>query len=347
MGLPGRPSLTGILLPALLSALPVAARAARPGCGQPEDTQPGSSTLPVRGPIPAGAGSFVPGRVLVGFEAGAGEQGRRTAAAAVDGRVLAGKGRTRVVELDQGADVRAVSRRLADRPGVAFAEPSRPRPAAPTCRTCSPPGRPATTGYLDGAQRRRPAGQGPRPCLQPQRRRRQGPLRLVGRGARRLDRHLVRHQRHRLGRPPDRRRYPLLGRRGRRPRRLHPRVLYTGAGGRPCCAPSPSSWTSSGRGSPTPGPPPTRSSPGPMTATATPPPRHDLLGTRPAPGGHLPLCQHDGGPGPGRRHPGGRAPAGRLDREDVGRGLAAGDFSYVIDATGNTSSSQRHHVRVL
>ncbi|MET0834139.1 MAG: S8 family serine peptidase [Actinomycetota bacterium] len=65
----------------------------------------------------------MPGRVLVGFEAGAGEQGRRTAAAAVDGRVLAGTGRTRVVELDQGADVRAAARRLADRPGVAFAEP--------------------------------------------------------------------------------------------------------------------------------------------------------------------------------------------------------------------------------
>ena len=65
----------------------------------------------------------MPGRVLVGFEAGSGEQGRRTAAAAVDGRVVAGRGRTRVVELDRGADVRAAARRLADRPGVAFAEP--------------------------------------------------------------------------------------------------------------------------------------------------------------------------------------------------------------------------------
>ena len=65
----------------------------------------------------------MPGRVLVGFEAGAGELGRRTAAAAVDGRVLAGNGRTRVVELAQGADVRAAARRLASRPGVAFAEP--------------------------------------------------------------------------------------------------------------------------------------------------------------------------------------------------------------------------------
>ena len=61
--------------------------------------------------------------MLVGFEAGAGEQGRRAAAAAVDGRVLGGTGRTRVVELARGADVRAVARRLTDRPGVAFAEP--------------------------------------------------------------------------------------------------------------------------------------------------------------------------------------------------------------------------------
>ena len=40
----------------------------------------------------------------------------------------------------------------------------------------------------------------------------------------------------------------------------------------PCYAPSRSSWTPSGPGSPTPGPPPTRSSPVPTTATATPPP---------------------------------------------------------------------------
>ena len=125
MGLPGRPSLARmLLLSVVLSALPVAARPAPTGAVDNRRTPPpGSSTLPVRGPIPAGAGSFVPGRVLVGFEAGAGEQGRRTAAAAVDGRVLAGTGRTRVVELDQGADVRAAARRLADRPGVAFAEP--------------------------------------------------------------------------------------------------------------------------------------------------------------------------------------------------------------------------------
>ena len=137
MGLPGRPSLARMLLLALLlSAFPVAALAVPAGAVDNRRTSPpGSSTLPVRGPIPAGAGSFVPGRVqagagsfvpgrvLVGFGAGAGEQGRRTAAAAVDGRVLAGNGRTRVVELAQGADVRAAARRLADRPGVAFAEP--------------------------------------------------------------------------------------------------------------------------------------------------------------------------------------------------------------------------------
>jgi hypothetical protein len=115
MGLPGRRSPARmLLLSMLLSALPLGppAGAAEPG------------PVPAPGARPATRqGTFVPGRVLVGFEAGAGEQGRRTAAAAVDGRVLAGTGRTRVVELDQGADVRAAARRLADRPGVAFAEP--------------------------------------------------------------------------------------------------------------------------------------------------------------------------------------------------------------------------------
>jgi hypothetical protein len=116
MGLPGRLSLARLLLlSAVLSALPLA-----PGAGGVAAPPPD----PVERARPATRpDSFVPGRVLVGFEAGAGEQGRRTAAAAVDGRVLAGKGRTRVVELDQGADVRAAARRLADRPGVAFAEP--------------------------------------------------------------------------------------------------------------------------------------------------------------------------------------------------------------------------------
>jgi hypothetical protein len=61
--------------------------------------------------------------VLVGFEAGAGERRRAEAAAAVDGRVVAGAGRERVVALDPDADVRAAARRLAGEPGVAFAEP--------------------------------------------------------------------------------------------------------------------------------------------------------------------------------------------------------------------------------
>jgi Subtilase family len=125
MGLPGRRSLAHILLlPVLLSGLALTPRVALAGDVDNRRTPAtGSATLPVRGPIAAGAGAFVPGRVLVGFEAGSGEQGRRTAAAAVDGRVVAGTGRTRVVELDRGADVRAAARRLADRSGVAFAEP--------------------------------------------------------------------------------------------------------------------------------------------------------------------------------------------------------------------------------
>jgi subtilisin family serine protease len=131
MGLPGRSSLAFVLLLSLLlTALVLAPRAAVAGAAalagavdERRTPPPGSATLPVRGPMAAGAGSFVPGRVLVGFEAKAGEQGRRAAAAAVEGHVLAGTGRTRVVQLEQGADVRAAARRLADRPGVAFAEP--------------------------------------------------------------------------------------------------------------------------------------------------------------------------------------------------------------------------------
>jgi hypothetical protein len=111
MGMPGRTSLARILLlSAVLSGIPTAA--------------PGGAAV---GREPAGGAArrdaFVPGRVLVGFEAAAGDRGRRTAAAAVGGRVVARHGRTRVVALDQGADVRAAARRLAGRPEVAFAEP--------------------------------------------------------------------------------------------------------------------------------------------------------------------------------------------------------------------------------
>jgi hypothetical protein len=125
MGLPGRTSLARVLLlSVVLSGLALGPRAASAGAVDNRRTPPpGSATLPVRGPIPAGAGSFVPGRVLVGFEAGAGERGRGAAAAAVDGQVMAGTGRTRTIELGPDADVRAAARRLADRPEVAFAEP--------------------------------------------------------------------------------------------------------------------------------------------------------------------------------------------------------------------------------
>ena len=137
MGLPaGRPSLARVLLLAValacVPAAPPAAAAGEPAAPVPAPAgavdnrrtpPPGSATLPVRGPMRAGAGAFAPGRVLVGFEAGAGEEGRRAAAVAVDGRVVAGNGRTRVVELDRDADVRAAARRLAGRPGVAYAEP--------------------------------------------------------------------------------------------------------------------------------------------------------------------------------------------------------------------------------
>jgi hypothetical protein len=119
MGLPGRTPLARVLLLSVvlsgLSLAPVAARAAEaeqaPATREPADADRQDA--------------FVPGRVLVGLEGGAGERGRRAAAAAaaVDGRVVAGSGRTRVVELDEGADVREAARRLTGRPEVAFAEP--------------------------------------------------------------------------------------------------------------------------------------------------------------------------------------------------------------------------------
>jgi hypothetical protein len=113
MGSTGRTLLARVLLlSVVLSGLGLGSRAALAGAVDNRRTPPpGSATLPVRGPIAAGAGSFVPGRVLVGFAAGAGERGRRTAAAAVDGQVMGGSGRTRVVALDRGADVRAAARR--------------------------------------------------------------------------------------------------------------------------------------------------------------------------------------------------------------------------------------------
>jgi subtilisin family serine protease len=120
MGLPGRTSLARILLLAVvLSGLPLAA--ASPAQGRAPATRTALAAAPARST--AGRDAFVPGRVLVGFEAGAGERGRAAAVAAVDGRVLAGTGRSRVVQLGKGGDVRAAARRLAARPGVAFAEP--------------------------------------------------------------------------------------------------------------------------------------------------------------------------------------------------------------------------------
>src|SRR5688572_23138801 len=140
MGMPDRPSLARILaLSVALSALPLTAPAA--GAAGPAPA-PAERARPA-----ARQDAFVPGRVLVGFEAGAGEQGRRTAAAAVDGRVVAGTGRTRVVELDRGADVRAAARRLADRPG--WPSPSRTgsagsTPATPRSAGTSSPARAPT-----------------------------------------------------------------------------------------------------------------------------------------------------------------------------------------------------------
>ena len=125
MGMPGRTSLARILtLSVVLAGLPLAT-AAGPARAQAKRTKAAAATTTARRSPARHArrDAFVPGRVLVRFEGGAGERGRRAAAAAVDGEVVAGSGRTRVVRLDRGADVRAAARRLAGRPGVASAEP--------------------------------------------------------------------------------------------------------------------------------------------------------------------------------------------------------------------------------
>ena len=125
MGLPGRtPLARTLLLAAVLSVVPLAAHAEEPAPARVAPAAaPAAHRAPARARPAAGRDAFAPGRVLVGFEAGAGERGREAAAAAVDGRVLARKGRDGVVQLDKGGDVRAAARRLAARPGVAFAEP--------------------------------------------------------------------------------------------------------------------------------------------------------------------------------------------------------------------------------
>jgi len=124
MGSPVR----ALLLTALTACLATPAAAAQPPAAatRPSTAAPAATTHaapPAKAGSRSGPRAFVPGRLLVGFAARAGEGGRQAAAAAVDGRVLAGHGRTRVLALDQGADVRAAARRLAARPEVAFAEP--------------------------------------------------------------------------------------------------------------------------------------------------------------------------------------------------------------------------------
>jgi len=105
MGSPVR----ALLLTALTACLatPTAAQpsaaATRPSTAAPAATK--DAAPPAKAGSRSGSRAFVPGRLLVGFAARAGEGGRQAAAAAVDGRVLAGHGRTRVLALDQGADV--------------------------------------------------------------------------------------------------------------------------------------------------------------------------------------------------------------------------------------------------
>src|SRR5829696_8036480 len=115
MGLPGRPSLARLLLlSAVLSALPLAPPAA--GAATPPRTRWNGP-----GPRP-GRTRSCPGGCWSGSRPGRGAgpaQGRGRGRRAGAGRERPDPGgRAR-----PGADVRAAARRLADRPGVAFAEP--------------------------------------------------------------------------------------------------------------------------------------------------------------------------------------------------------------------------------
>jgi hypothetical protein len=86
---------------------------------------------------PARADEVVQGRVLVGFEPGAGAGTRTAALRSVDGVTKGSAGRVTVVGVDPGSDERATARRLAAQPGVAFAEPDVVRRVQPASAAAS------------------------------------------------------------------------------------------------------------------------------------------------------------------------------------------------------------------
>jgi hypothetical protein len=308
--------------------------------------------------------AFVPGRVLVGFEAGAGEQGRRTGAAG--GRVVAGRagpgwssstgmptsGRPPPAGQPAGRGLRRAGlgppgRRL--RPGLEVCWHLQTRPGAnvvaPTTATAGA-GRTMAVAIPTSSHGTEVAsvlaaaaadvfGELTRSGPAAARTSAAPPPAVISRPT---PGHLpARRVLHRAGRrlPPDpdgaQRGRPAV--RGRRPR-VQPQR-------RRCQGPLhlERSW-------PRPQPvraPYRRRRPGHDDV------RDDLIGAGPAPGGHLPLRQHRSGPAPSERDPGPGA-AGHLVWEDVGESMAAGAFSDVIEAAdtaGNTSTSQRHRVRVL
>ena len=267
MGLPGRRSLARMLLARPAPA--VAAPRWRPAPPRPGLWTTGGRPRPVRLPSQSGA-PCQPGRVRgrvrscpggcwSGSRPGRGSRAGGRPRPRSTGGSLAGTGRTRVVELGRGADVRAAARRLADRPGVAFAEPDWVRrldacdpdgllaPPAPARRQPGrgPRRRPPGRGPHRGRGRHRGAGGDPRRPRHRRRRRVQRPRpRGPGRRALALPRQRLRrgrghaHQlpRHRGGqRDRGRRRRRRHHRRrprghhrllpGRRHRRRHPQLV--------------------------------------------------------------------------------------------------------------------------
>src|SRR6266508_4305657 len=85
--------------------------------------RPTPAARPAKAGNPVAGRDFVRGRLLVGFRAGASSATRSAALRAVGAKAGAAVGHGQLALVSSGADVPAVAGRLADRPGVAFAEP--------------------------------------------------------------------------------------------------------------------------------------------------------------------------------------------------------------------------------
>jgi hypothetical protein len=126
MRMPLRSLLVAVILVALVSAGAVAAARGRAPSARPQAaaTAAVANTAKTDRPGKAVAGrDYVPGRLLVGFRSGTAGASRSAALRAVGARPARALGRAQLAVTSRGADVPALARRLAARPGVAYAEP--------------------------------------------------------------------------------------------------------------------------------------------------------------------------------------------------------------------------------